>query len=319
MNERRRIGTSDLTVSPICLGGNVFGWSADEEASFAVLDAYVAAGGNFIDTANIYSAWVPGNRGGESEEIIGRWMSSRGNRDDIVLATKVGMEGGPGQPPGLTRDKIHRGVGESLARLGTDRIDLYFAHIDDPHTPVAETTAAFDELVRAGTIRAVGASQYSAARLTEALDASAGSGLARFDALQTHYNLMERREYEQDLAETCVGAGVGVLPFFSLARGFLTGKYRPGAQLPATPRAAGVARDYLNDRGWAVLAAMDAVAAARDATLGQVALAWLLARPGVVAPVASATSPAQVADLTAAADLRLTGGEIADLDAASAW
>jgi aryl-alcohol dehydrogenase-like predicted oxidoreductase len=319
MNERRRIGTSDLLVSPVCLGGNVFGWSADEEMSFAVLDAYAAAGGNFIDTANIYSAWVPGNRGGESEEILGRWMRSRGNRDELVLATKVGMAGGPDQPAGLTRDAIRRGVHESLERLGTDRIDLYFAHIDDPDTPLAETMAAFDELVRAGTIRAVGASQYSAARLAEALDVSAAAGVARFEALQIHYNLMERREYEEDLIEVCGPAGIAVLPFFALARGFLTGKYRPGEQLPSTPRAAGVARDYLNDRGWAVLAAMDAVAAARDAALGQIALAWLLARPGVAAPVASATSPVQVAELAAAADLRLTDEEIAGLDAASAW
>ena len=313
-----RIGSSDLEVATLCLGGNVFGWSVDEEASFAVLDAYAAAGGSFIDTANIYSAWVPGNQGGESETIIGRWMAARGNRAKVVVATKVGMAGGPAQPKGLTRDRIRAGCEASLERLQTDYIDLYWAHEDDPSTPLEETLRAFDELVRDGTVRAIGASNYSAARLREAVDVSARHDLARYVALQPHYNLMDRSEFEGGPANVAVVHGMGVMPYFALARGFLTGKYRSETSLPVTPRAAGVARDYLNDRGWRVLAALDEIAAAHDATVGQVALAWLMVRPAVVAPIASATSVAQVNELVGAARLQLTGDQVARLTEASA-
>lgn len=317
MTNRRAIGNSDLQVSPINLGGNVFGWTADEETSFAVLDAYVAAGGNFIDTANIYSAWVPGNAGGESEAIIGRWLAARGNRDDVVIATKVGMQGGPDQPKGLTRDKIRRGVELSLARLQTDHIDLYYAHEDDADTPLAETMAAFDELVREGSVRVVGASNYSAARLRAALDVSAAEGLARYEILQPHYNLLDRSQFEGDLAQLCVAENVSVAPYFALARGFLTGKYRRDTPMPSSPRAAGIQKDYVNDRGWAMLDTLDQVAAAHGATDGQVALAWLLAKPGVVAPIASATSVDQVNELAGAA-IALSADEVAALDAAGA-
>lgn len=316
MTDRHPLGRSELMVSPINLGGNVFGWTADRDASFAVLDAYVAAGGNFIDTANMYSAWVPGNSGGESETIIGEWMASRGNRDDVVLATKVGMQGGPDQPKGLTREKIRAGIDASLRRLRTDHVDLFYAHEDDADTPVAETVAAFDELVRDGKVRVVGASNYSADRLRQALDASAANGLARYEVLQPHYNLLDRAGYEGELADLCVAEGISVTPYYALARGFLTGKYRRGADLPATPRAAGIQRDYLNDRGWAALDVVDAVAAANGATQGQVALAWLRAKPGVVAPIASATDTGQIAELAGAGALALTEDEVAALDAA---
>lgn len=318
MTNRRAIGHSDLQVSPINLGGNVFGWTADEETSFAVLDAFVASGGNFIDTANIYSAWVPGNAGGESETIIGKWLTARGNRDDVVIATKVGMQGGPEQPKGLTRDKIRRGAELSLARLQTDHIDLFYAHEDDADTALTETMAAFDELVREGSVRVVGASNYSAQRLREALDVSAREGLARYEILQPHYNLLDRGQYEGELAQLCVDQNVSVAPYFALARGFLTGKYRRDTPMPASPRAAGIEKDYLNGRGWAVLDALDEVAGAHGVTDGQAALAWLLAKPGVVAPIASATSVEQVNELAGAAAVALSADEVAALDAAGA-
>ena len=317
MTSRRLIGKRGLSVSPICLGGNVFGWTADEETSFAVLDAFVAAGGNFIDTANIYSAWVPGNAGGESEAIIGRWMASRGSRDDVVIATKVGMQGGPQQPKGLTRDKIRRGAEESLKRLNTDHIDIFYAHEDDEETPLSETMAAFDELVNEGTIGVVAASNYSAARLREALAASDEHGYARYELLQPHYNLMERSGYEGELAQLCVDEGITVAPYFALARGFLTGKYRRDQPLPATPRAAGIEKDYLNDRGYAVVDALDSVAKGHGARVGEVALAWLRAKPAVVAPIASATNVQQVTELAAAAGLALGAAEVSALDEAS--
>jgi aryl-alcohol dehydrogenase (NADP+) len=304
-------------VHPLCLGGNVFGWSADEDASHAVLDAYVAAGGNFIDTANNYSGWVPGNRGGESESVLGRWIAARGGHDDLVLATKVGMAAGE-MPKGLTRDHIRRGIEGSLARLGVDRVDLYYAHEDDEGTPLAETVAAFDELVREGLVGAVGASNYSAPRLAEALRVADEGGLARFAVLQPHLNLIDRDGFDAALAGVCRDGGLAVAPYFGLARGYLAGKYRPGAAVPDTPRAAGVLRDYSTPRAAAVLAAVDEVAAAHDATPAQVSLAWLMAVEGVAAALASATRPEQVRELVGAADLALSDGEVAALTAAGA-
>ncbi len=314
MPARRPFGESPLQVSPLCLGGNVFGWTCDEDASFAVLDAYVAAGGNFIDTANVYSAWVPGNSGGESEAIIGRWMAARGNRDDLIIATKVGMQGGPDQPKGLDREKIRRGAEASLGRLATDRIDLYYAHEDDADTPLEETMAAFDELVREGSVRTVAASNYSAERLSEALAASADAGLVRYEGLQPCFNLLERAGYEGATEDVCREHGLGVAPYFTLARGFLTGKYRPGVALPNTPRAVGISREYLNDRGWAVLAAVDEVASVHGATPAQVSLAWLMQRPGITSSCASATTPEQVAEIMGAVDLALAPQEMTLLD-----
>jgi aryl-alcohol dehydrogenase-like predicted oxidoreductase len=296
----------------------VFGWSADEDTSMAVLDAFAAAGGNFIDTANIYSYWASGNRGGESETIIGRWMTAHGNRADMVIATKIGMRGGPDQPRGLTRETLRRGVTESLERLQTDYIDLYYAHEDDPATPLTETMSAFDELVREGLVRAVGASNYSAARLTGSLAISAANGLVRYEALQPHYNLLDRSVYEGGSAAVCRAHEIGVAPYYALARGFLSGKYRPGAELPTTPRAADVVRNHLNDRGFAVLGVLDDIAAAHAASVGQVAIAWLLAQPGVVAPIASATSVAQVNELTGASAVALDRGDLDRLTAETA-
>lgn len=315
MAPRRPLGRSGIEVSPLCLGGNVFGWSADEATAHAVLDAYVEAGGNAIDTANIYTHWAPGNRGGESEEIIGRWLAGRPDRDALVVATKVGMAGGV-HAKGLARDQVLRGAEGSLQRLGLERIDLYYAHEDDPATPLAETLATFGELVDQGAVRAIGASNYPAPRLAEALELSARDGLPRFEALQLAYNLLDRTEYEGGLQELCLREGVGAASYFSLARGFLSGKYRPGAPVPDSPRAAGVVRSYLNDRGVAALAAVDEVAAGHGATEAQVALAWIMARPGVACAVASATSAEQVRELAGAMNLVLAPGEVARLDAA---
>lgn len=305
-------------MAPLCLGGNVFGWSADEEASAAVLDAYAAAGGNAIDSANVYSAWAPGNRGGESEAIVGRWLAGRPDRDDLVIATKVGMAGGPGQPKGLTRELVLRGAEESLRRLQLDRIDLYYAHEDDPGTPLEETLGAFDELVRQGLVRTIAASNYPAERLAEALRLSEERGLARFEALQPPYNLVARDGYEGELEELCLAERLGVATYFSLARGFLTGKYRPGRPLPDSPRAAGVARAYMNEGGLAVLEVLDRVAEAHDASPAQVALAWNMARPGVTCAIASATTPDQARELMGAVDLELSDDDVAALTGAPA-
>jgi len=305
-------------VAPLCIGGNALGWGADEEASAAVLDAYVAAGGNAIDSANIYSWWVPGNRGGESEAIIGRWLHGRADRDDLVIATKVGMAGGPGQPKGLTREIVLRGAEESLRRLGMDRIDLYYAHEDDPETPLEETLGAFDELVRQGLVRAIAASNYPADRLAEALRLSEERGLARFEALQPPYNLVDREGYEGELQELCLAEGLGVATYYSLARGFLSGKYRPDRPLPESPRAAGVARDFMNERGLAVLETVDRVADGHGASPAQVALAWVVAQPGVTCAIASATTPDQARELMGSVELELSDDELAALTGAPA-
>ncbi|MCC6830774.1 MAG: aldo/keto reductase [Thermoleophilia bacterium] len=318
LSDRRALGASGLLVSPLCLGANAFGWAADEAASFAVLDAYVEMGGNFIDTANIYSAWVPGNRGGESETIIGRWLAERDRPDDLVIATKVGMGGGPLFPKGLSRDRIRAGAEQSLERLGVDRIDLFWAHEDDADTPFEETMGAFEELINEGVVGMVAASNIPAGRLAEALRVSDTAGLARYVAVQPHFNLLDRAGYDRDLEDLCRAEDLGVTPYYALARGFLAGKYRPGAPLPDTPRAPGVQRDYMNDRGWNMLAGVERVAAAHDATAAQVALAWLMARPGVTSPIASATSPEQLRELAGSADLALTADECAALDAAGA-
>lgn len=316
MPERRPFGRSGLEMSPLTLGGNVFGWSADEEVSFAVLDAYVAGGGNVIDSANIYSWWAPGNHGGESEAILGRWLAGRDDRDDLVVVTKVGMAGGA-QPKGLTRDLVLRAAEGSLARLGVERIDLYYAHEDDPETPLEETLGAFDELVREGLVRAIAASNYPAARLAEALMVSERTGLVRFEGLQPHFNLLDRDHLDAPTRELCRAQELGVASYYSLARGFLTGKYRSGRPRPESPRAPGVAKEYLNDRGFAALEALDAIAATHGegTTTAQVALAWIMAQPGLTSAVASATSTAQVEELLGAVALRLSAPELATLDA----
>jgi len=304
----RPIGSTGLHVFPLCLGGNVFGWTIDEAESFAVLDAYAAAGGNFIDTADTYSSWVPGHVGGESETIIGRWMRSRGNRDRMIVATKVGLWS---TLKGLAPATIRTAVDGSLARLGTDRIDLYYAHTDDRDTPLAETLRAFDEIVRAGKVRFIAASNYTAPRLAEALAVSAREGLASFVALQPHYNLVHRDEYEGALRDVCVRAGLSCLPYFGLAGGFLTGKYRPGVTVDSQ-RAGGAGR-YLDARGARVLAALQRVASARGTTIAATALAWLLTDRTIAAPLASARTPAQLADLLPAVDVRLTDAEVGAL------
>lgn len=317
MAQRHKLGADGPEVSGFCLGGNVFGWSADEATSFDVIDAFVAAGGDFIDSADVYSAWVPGNEGGESEEILGRWLSQDGNGDRVVVATKVGWEA-EGHPSGLGRDQIRSGIEASLRRLQVDKIDLYFAHKDDPSTPLEETLRAFDELVQEGLVGVLGASNYGAERLSEALTISEREGLAKFEVLQPQYSLMERGSYEGPLQEAAAAAGMGVTPYFALARGFLTGKYRPGEPVPDSVRAPGVAGQYLNERGFGVLAVLDEVAASHGATPAQVALAWLNSRPGVIAPIASATSVAHVEDLVGALSLELTDEQGAALERASA-
>ena len=303
-------------VSPLCLGTNVFGWTCDEETSFAILDAYVEAGGNFLDTATVYSTWVPGNTGGESEAIIGRWLASRGRPDDLVIATKVGYPGDPHMRAGLDRENVVAGIEGSLARLGVDRIDLYYAHKDDESISLEEALTNLDALVEDGLVRHLAASNYTAGRLAESLAVSDATGLARFEGFQPHFNLLERAEYQGDAEAICVREDLGVAPCFTLARGFLTGKYRPGQDLPSTPRAAGIAQAYLNDRGWAMLAVLDEVAAAHGATPAQVSLAWLMRYPGVVSPIASATSTAQVGEIMGAIGLGITDEEFARLDAA---
>ena len=315
MPETRPFGRSGLQISPITLGGNVFGWSADEDTSFAVLDAYVQAGGNVIDTANTYSAWVPGNAGGESEAIIGRWLEARGDDDGLVVATKVGMAGGD-QPRGLTRDIIRRAAEESLTRLRLDRIDLYYAHEDDPDTPIEETLRAFDELVREGIVGTIAASNYSGERLAEALAISEREGLPRFEGLQARFNLLDRDAVEGGAGEVCRAGGLAIASYTSLARGFLTGKYRRDRPVPEGVRTPGVTHDYLDERGFAVLDAVDAVATAHSASPAQVALAWIVAQPGMTSALAGATSPDQVRELMGALDVRLAPDEVATLDSA---
>lgn len=314
--EMRELGGSGLQVPPLCLGGNVFGWTADRERSFDLLDRALAAGLSFIDTAEMYSVWVPGHRGGESEAIIGEWLASRGCRDRVTIATKVGADMGDGRK-GLSPARIRDGVEDSLRRLRTDWIDLYQAHYDDPDTPLPDVLGTFAELIAAGKVRAIGASNHTPARLAEALRVSAAHGLPRYETMQPHYNLYDRGVYEDELEPLCVEQGLGVISYFGLAKGFLSGKYRSPADLGQSPRGGGVA-EYLNERGMRILAALDEVAAAAGATPAQVALAWLIARPSITAPIASATSPAQLADLVAAASLQLDPAAVQRLTEASA-
>lgn len=315
--DMRRLGRSDLMVSPLCLGGNVFGWTADEATSFKLLDSYAGDGLNFIDTADVYSTWVSGHTGGESETIIGKWMKARGNRSKLIIATKVGSEMGPGKK-GLSKAYIRSAVEASLRRLQTDYIDLYQSHRDDPDTPQQETLEAYAELIREGKVRAIGASNFSAERLQEALEISAKLGLPRYESLQPEYNLYNRAGYESELEPLCRSQEIGVIPYYGLASGFLTGKYRSEADFGKSPRG-GRMSAYLNERGKRILAALDDVAARKGVSLAQVALAWLMARPGLTAPIASATSLEQMADLVASTRLRLDAADIEQLDQASIW
>lgn len=316
MTTKRKLGNSSIEVAPLMFGGNIFGWTVDEATSFELLDAFVDAGFDFIDTADVYSRWKPGNEGGESEKIIGSWIKSRGNRDKIILATKVGIEMGP-EKKGLSRTYIQSAVEASLTRLQTDYIDLYQSHRDDEGTPLEETLATYDALVKQGKVRVIGASNYSGARLQAAIDVSKANGYARYESLQPHYNLADREPYETDLEPVILKDNIGVIPYFSLASGFLTGKYRGEDDLSKSARGAG-AKKYLNERGYRILAALDSVSARLNATPAQVSLAWLIARPGLTAPIASATSLEQLKDLTAATRLELDPAAIEELNTASA-
>jgi aryl-alcohol dehydrogenase-like predicted oxidoreductase len=311
----RPLGRSGLQVAPLCFGGNVFGWTADEAASHALLDRFVDAGFNFIDTANVYSAWVPGHVGGESESVIGRWLQRSGKRDRVVIATKVGMQM-PGLGAGLKRATIERGVEDSLRRLQTDHIDLYYAHVDDAGTPLDETLAAFDGLVKAGKVRAIGASNHSAERLEQALIISARDGLARYECLQPQYNLADREPYESALAPVCARHGLGVANYYALASGFLSGKYRRVEDTAGHARG-GRVKQYLDARGLRILDALDALAQRLHSTPAAVALAWLMAQPTITAPIASATSIAQLDELLAVTRLTLDADALRVLDAAS--
>ena len=313
----RSLGRSGLQVSPLCFGGNVFGWTADEATSFALLDAWVDAGFNFIDTADVYSRWAPGHTGGESESVIGRWLKRSGKRHHIVLATKVGKDMGDGKV-GLRPAYIRQAVEASLQRLQTDHIDLYQSHDDDTTVPLADTLGAYADLIRAGKVRAIGASNYSAARLQEALQTSERLGLPRYESLQPLFNLYDRAVFEDALQPLCVQQQVGVINFYALAAGFLTGKYRTAADAAKSARGANTTAKYLNDRGLRILAALDAVAQRYNATPGQVAVAWQMVQPGITAPIASATSVAQLHELVTATQLQLDSDALAQLDAASA-
>jgi aryl-alcohol dehydrogenase-like predicted oxidoreductase len=313
----RKLGGSGLEVSPICLGGNVFGWTADEPTSFSILDEFVGAGFDFIDTADVYSRWVPGHKGGESEIVLGNWFKRSGKRKKVILATKVGIELAP-EKKGLSKAYILRAVEDSLERLQTDYIDLYQSHIDDASVPLEETLGAYDQLIKQGKVRAIGASNYSAERLAESLKVSQQHGLPRYECLQPHYNLYERAGYEKDLEPLCLKEDIGVIPYFALASGFLTGKYRSESDLTKGPRGQMV-KKYLVERGFRILAALDEVAAKLHCTPGKVAIAWLIARPSITAPIASATSVEQLKDLVDAANLQLDADSIKTLDAASAY
>jgi len=311
---KRRLGNSNLQVGPWALGGNVFGWTADEATSFKLLDAFVDAGLNLIDTADVYSKWIPGHQGGESETIIGNWLSKRGGRDKVLIATKLGVEMGPGEG-GLSRAYMARGVERSLARLKTDYIDLYQAHRDDAETPMEETLSSFGELIKAGKVRAIGASNFKANRLAEALRISSAKGLPRYESLQPWYNLYDRADFEGELQELCRRENIGVIPYFALASGFLSGKYRSEKDLEGKARSYRV-KEMMNERGFRILKALDTVAAEFQATPAQVSLAWLVAH-GVTAPIASATNLEQFQDLLAATRLELSAEAVRLLDLAS--
>jgi aryl-alcohol dehydrogenase-like predicted oxidoreductase len=313
---KRRLGNSILEVGPWALGGNVFGWTADEAASFKILDAFIDAGLNLVDTADVYSKWAPGHKGGESETIIGNWLAKRGGRGKVILATKLGVEVEPGEK-GLSRAYMMREIERSLKRLKTDYIDLYQAHVDDPETPMEETLSAFDELIKAGKVRAIGASNFKADRFAEALKLSAANGLPRYESLQPWYNLYDRREFEAGgLGELCLRENIGLIPYFALASGFLSGKYRTEKDLQGKARAYRV-KDMMNERGFRILKALDIVSDDLHATPGQVSIAWLIAH-GATAPIASATNLEQFKDLLGAVTLTLTPEAVRILDEASA-
>lgn len=314
--ELRPLGRSGLLVSPICFGGNVFGWTANAATSFSLLDAWLDAGFNFIDTADVYSAWVPGHSGGESETLIGQWLKHSGRRHQVVLATKVGKPMGPGQQ-GLRPAYIRQAVDASLKRLQTDYIDLYQSHDDDTDTPIEDTLGAYADLIRIGKVRSIGASNYTAPRFAHALEVSSRLSLPRYETLQPLYNLYDRAVFEDELQALCSTHGIGVINFYALAAGFLTGKYRTEADAGKSGRGAKTVATYLNPRGLRILQALDQVAAGANASPAQVATAWLMQRPTVVAPIASATSLAQLQELVAASQLRLSADEIGLLEAAS--
>lgn len=314
--QKRKLGNTGVDVPVIMLGGNVFGWTVEESDAFRLLDAALDAGLNFIDTADVYSRWIPGHTGGESEVILGKWFARSGKRDRVIIATKVGMDMGENRQ-GLAPKYIEQAVEASLRRLQTDHIDLYQSHRDDDKTPLEDTLGAFDRLIKEGKVRFIGASNYNGARLREAMETSRRGNLAAYQTLQPHYNLVERANYESDLAPVAAEYGLGVIPYFSLAAGFLTGKYRSEADAKDKPRG-GIVGKYLNDRGFAVIAALDEVAREYKSTPASVALAWLIAQPTITAPIASATNEKQLADLVSATELKLDDAAIAKLSAASA-
>ena len=314
--QKRKLGRSGLEIAPLVFGGNVFGWTVDEKGSFTLLDAFLDAGFDCVDTADVYSRWKPGNTGGESEVIIGNWFAARGNRSKVILASKCGNEMAPDKK-GLSKAYILRAVEDSLKRLKTDYIDLCQSHRDDPNTPLDETMEAHATLIKSGKVRAIGASNYSADRLKAALAASAKAGIPRYETLQPNYSLCERAEFEGDVQNLCVAQGITVIPYYSLASGFLTGKYRSEADVGDKARGAGV-KKYLNPKGFGILKALDDVAARTKATQAQVALAWLLAQPAIAAPIASATSTTQLADILASTQLNLDADALAALNKASA-
>jgi aryl-alcohol dehydrogenase-like predicted oxidoreductase len=313
---RRKLGNSGLEISPLVFGGNVFGWTADEPTSFKLLDAFVAAGFNAIDTADVYSKWVPGHSGGESEKILGKWLKRNGNRHKVIIATKAGLEMGPGKK-GLSKAYVLRAAEDSLRRLQTDTIDLYQSHSDDADTPIEETLGAYAELIAQGKVRAIGASNYTADRFAAALEISKKTSLPRYQSLQPNYSLCERAGYEAELEPLCQKEGIGVINYFPLASGFLTGKYRSESDVEKSSRARMV-KKYLNERGFKILQALDQVAKKYDATPARVSLAWLLARPSITAPIVSATSVEQLNDLIASVDLKLDRTSIELLNQASA-
>ena len=313
---KRKLGQSGIEVAPLAFGGNVFGWTVDEPTAFQLLDAFASAGFSLIDTADAYPKWVPGSQGGESEEIIGNWLKRSGKRQEIVIATKVGVEMGPGQK-GLSKNHILRSAEDSLRRLQTDYIDLYQSHVDDPQTPVPETLEAYDQLIKQGKVRAIGASNFSARRLVEALNVSKSRGLPRYESLQPLYNLYDRAVYENELEPICLRENVGVINYYSLAAGFLTGKYRSQADLSKSARGETV-KKYLNERGLRILDALDQVAAKYNSTPARVAIAWVIARPSITAPIASATSLEQLNDLIEATKLNLDQDSMELLNEASA-
>jgi len=314
--DKRKLGNTDLLVSPITFGGNVFGWTLDEKNSFEILDGFVDAGFNLIDTADVYSRWAPGNTGGESEKIIGNWIKARNNRNKVIVTTKVGGDMGDGKK-GLSKKHILEAVDASLQRLQTDYLDLYQSHFDDPDTPLQETLEAYDQLIRAGKIRWIGASNYSPERLKESLEISQRLSLPKYQTFQPEYNLYQREGFEKDLEKICLDNHLGVISYYALASGFLTGKYRSADDLGKSARGGGV-KDFMNDRGFRILKALDDVSELYNSTPASVALAWLIARPSVTAPIASVTSLNQLQDLTRAAALKLDNEALSILDEASA-